>query len=116
MSAWGRFDPLAKPSANDRSLRIVLKNPSIGHSSKNGFVDAFGLIGVQRACGEATKLARWQAPVQARRRPQPKYLEARQWPSPIVIERKIGVFQHNPREAVTGVSGPMGFWPWRSGG
>jgi len=67
MSAWGRFDPLAKLSANDRSLRIVLKNPSIGHSSKNGFVDAFGLIGVQRACGEATKLARWQAPVQARR-------------------------------------------------
>jgi hypothetical protein len=43
----------------------VLKNLSIGHSSKNGFVDAFGLIGVQRACGGATKLARGQPLLQA---------------------------------------------------
>jgi hypothetical protein len=38
----------------------VLKNPAIGHSSKNGFVEAFGLTGVERAFGEATKLARRQ--------------------------------------------------------
>jgi hypothetical protein len=63
---------------DDRNAQIVLKNPSIGHSSKNGFVDAFGLIGVQRACGEARKLVRWQPPVPAR--PQQKFLEARQWP------------------------------------
>ena len=40
--------------------QIALKNPSIGHSSKNGFVEAFGLTGVERAFGEATKLARRQ--------------------------------------------------------
>jgi hypothetical protein len=38
--------------------RILLKNPSSGHSSKNGFVEAFGLTGVERAFGEASKLAR----------------------------------------------------------
>jgi hypothetical protein len=43
----------------------VLKNPSFGHSSKNGFVEAFGLTGVERAFGEATKLARRQPPVPA---------------------------------------------------
>jgi hypothetical protein len=41
-------------------MSIVLKNPAIGHSSKNGFVEAFGLTGVERAFGEATKLARRQ--------------------------------------------------------
>ena len=45
---------------NDRFTSIVLKNPAIGHSSKNGFVEAFGLTGVERAFGEATKLARRQ--------------------------------------------------------
>ena len=43
-----------------RLTSIVLKNPAIGHSSKNGFVEAFGLTGVERAFGEATKLARRQ--------------------------------------------------------
>jgi len=84
-------------NTNDRCWRIVLKNPSIGHSSKNGFVDAFGLIGGRRACGEATKLARWQPPVQA---PPAKISGGTSVVSPIVIEPKIGVFQQNPRQAV----------------
>jgi hypothetical protein len=42
----------------DGNAQIVLKNPSIGHSSKTGFVDAFGLVGAEEALGGATELAR----------------------------------------------------------
>jgi hypothetical protein len=76
----------------------VLKNLSIGHSSKNGFVDAFGLIGVQRACGGATKLARGQPllqpllqagpPVLRHRRPRPR--------DPFHIAMRLRVFYITP--------------------
>ena len=73
----------------------MLKNSSIGHSSKNGFLDLFDLIGFEQAFGWATKLVRWQPLVQAE--PPPAKISRRE-PSGaflIAIETKIGFFQQS---------------------
>jgi hypothetical protein len=81
----------------DRFLRIVLKNPGIGRSSKSGFVVALAMYCVARALGEAATIAYRRLLPQAA--PPAKNSQDGSAASTIVIEPKIGVFQHNLRIA-----------------
>jgi hypothetical protein len=71
---------------------IVLKNPSIGFSPKNGRFVASALFGVESAYGEARKLTSRQLLLQAES--LGKNSRGSSVASPIVIDPKIGVFQH----------------------
>jgi hypothetical protein len=81
---------------NCRSRRIVLKNPKNGRCPKSCFGAAFAFLDARRAYIEATELVR--------RRPQSNAgslankSRAASLASVVVIEPKIGVFQHNLRK------------------
>jgi hypothetical protein len=71
----------------------VLKNPGNRRSSKNGVVITLALFGVERAIGDAARLA---CRTTVRRAvPPAKNSESASAASAIVIGPKIGVFQHN---------------------
>jgi hypothetical protein len=70
----------------------VLKNPGNRRSSKNGVVITLALFGVERAIGDAARLA---CRTTVRRAvPPAKNSESASAASAIVIGPKIGVFQH----------------------
>jgi hypothetical protein len=77
---------------DDRFTSIVLKNPGNRRSSKNGVVITLALFGVERAAGDAARLA-CRATVR-RAVPSAKNSESASAASAIVIGPKIGVFQH----------------------
>jgi hypothetical protein len=85
------LSPLA--IGNDRLTSIVLKNPGNRRSSKNGVVITLALFGVERAIGDAARLA---CRTTVRRAvPPAKNSESASAASAIVIGPKIGFFQHN---------------------
>jgi hypothetical protein len=79
---------------NVRSTSIVLKNPRIGHSSKNHFVLAIAWFDCGRPYGDATELAGKPRLVLAGF--PAKISQRASVAATNVIEPKIGVFQHNP--------------------
>jgi hypothetical protein len=71
----------------------MLKNPGNRRSSKNGVVITLALFGVERAVGDAARLA--GRTTVRRAVPPAKNSESASAASAIVIGPKIGVFQHN---------------------
>jgi len=88
----GDFSPRDDDEVDDGNALDCVEKPFNWPFVEKGFVEAFGLTGVERAFGEATKLARRQ-PLAPAAAPSRNFL--RRVSGLANCEAKIGVLQHN---------------------